>query len=200
MDTHLVVGLGNPGGKYSRNRQNVGFMFLDYLMDRLEGGSFSFQKALNGSRAKLRLSSEPIILLKPDTYMNRSGFSVSAAASYFKILSENIVICYDDVDIPFGNFRIRLKGSSGGHRGIASIIEQLGSRFVRIRIGIAPDDGKRGNLAGFVLSDFRDHELDVLKEVFDEIYRALEMIVAGRVSRAMNEFNRRSSKGHSDEE
>ena len=193
-DRWLVVGLGNPGREYEYNRHNVGFLFLDYLIQKLNGGNFTYQKALQGKRASVQMRRFPLMLLKPETYMNLSGHSVQAACSYFKILSENTVICYDDVDIPFGTFRIRVKGSSGGHRGIASIIEQMGAQFIRIRFGIRPTEGHTGNLAGFVLSDFRQDELDGLGELFDKAYKAIGLIVAGRADKAMNMFNRRPIK------
>ena len=193
-DRWLIAGLGNPGREYQYNRHNVGFLFLDYLIQKLKAGNFTYQKALQGQRASAQMRRFPLMLLKPDTYMNLSGHSVQAACSYFKILSQHTVICYDDVDIPFGTFRIRVKGSSGGHRGIASIIEQMGAQFIRIRFGIRPTEGRTGNLAGFVLSDFRQEELDGLGELFDKAYKALGLIVAGRADKAMNMFNRRPKK------
>ncbi len=165
-DRWLVTGLGNPGREYERNRHNVGFMFLDYVLKELGGGNFASQKALQGQRVSIQMGKTPLLLLKPGTFMNLSGYSVQAASSYFKILSEKTVICYDDVDIPFGTFRIRVKGSAGGHRGISSILEQMGPDFVRLRLGIKPEDGRRGNLAGFVLSDFRQEDMEALNEVF----------------------------------
>lgn len=191
MERWLVAGLGNPGSEYARNRHNVGFLFLDYLLQRLAAGSFSHQRAIQGERATARLKRTPLLLLKPQTFMNLSGASVQAALAYFKILSEHTVICYDDVDIPFGTFRIRLKGSSGGHRGIASIIEHLGPAFVRLRFGIKPEHGRTSNLANFVLSDFHQDELTALSGLFDEAFEALKLVVNGRGSLAMNKYNRR---------
>jgi len=193
MERWLVVGLGNPGSEYARNRHNVGFMFADHLLRVCGGGNFTFQRAVQGYRATTNLGRVPILLLKPDTYMNLSGHAVQGACSYFKILSEHTVICYDDVDIPFGTFRIRDKGSAGGHRGLASIIEQVGPEVVRIRFGIRPAAGRRGNLVGFVLSDFHPDELTALAECFDQSRGALQLIVAGRMDRAMNKFNKRAA-------
>ena len=192
METWLVAGLGNPGAEYACNRHNVGFLFLDYVAERLSAGSFTGQRALQGRRVTARLAGRSLLLLKPETYMNLSGASVAAALSYFKILSERAVICYDDVDIPFGSFRIRLKGSSGGHRGLESIIGHVGPDVVRLRFGIKPACGRRGRLADFVLSDFASSELQCLRDdIFPEAFDALKMIVSGRAAMAMNRYNRR---------
>ena len=188
----LVVGLGNPGREYDGTRHNVGFMFVEHLAEAFGGGGFTYQKALQGYRCRIRMGGADVVLLKPDTFMNLSGFSVQATASYFKILSQRTVICYDDVDIPCGLLRIRVRGSSGGHRGMASIIEQMGDdQFVRFRFGIRPADGRRGNLAGFVLSDFSSDEQALLPDLFGQAREAVGLVVAGRVSEAMNRYNRK---------
>ena len=192
----LVAGLGNPGRKYEQTRHNVGFMLVDRL-DRLHaGGGFGYQRGLKAYRSRIRIGGTDVILLKPDTYMNLSGVSVRAAASYFKILPQRTVICYDDVDISCGLLRIRVRGSAGGHRGMASVIEQLGDdRFVRLRLGIRPDGGWRGDLAGFVLAAFRSDEHDLIQRVLERAGEALELIVSGRVEEAMNRYNGRTGTG-----
>jgi len=174
----LVVGLGNPGREYDGTRHNVGFMFVEHLAEAFGGGGFTYQKALQGYRCRIRMGGADVVLLKPDTFMNLSGFSVQATASYFKI--------------PCGLLRIRVRGSSGGHRGMASIIEQMGDdQFVRFRFGIRPADGRRGNLAGFVLSDFSSDEQALLPDLFGQAREAVGLVVAGRVSEAMNRYNRK---------
>lgn len=187
----LVAGLGNPGSKYQVNRHNAGFLFLDYMAARLKAGTFNFQKALQGGKTTGKIGSVPVVLLKPDTFMNLSGHSVQGAISFFKILSENTIICYDDVDIAFGTFRIKNKGSAGGHNGLASVIDHIGPSVVRLRIGVGTDRPRSGGLAGYVLGDFSREELDNLADLFDDMYKALRMVVSGNVARAMNSYNRK---------
>ena len=188
----LVVGLGNPGDRYRRNRHNIGFMFADFLADRLGAPGFTRQRTIQGEKSSCRHQGDQIILLKPETYMNLSGHAVSAACAYYKILPRETVICYDDVDIPLGSLRIRVKGSAGGHNGVASIIEQVGASFVRLRLGIGPDgDRSRAGLAGYVLSDFHPDEQQALTDVFDGAFGALKLILAGKTNEAMNRYNRR---------
>jgi PTH1 family peptidyl-tRNA hydrolase len=187
----LVAGLGNPGSKYEVNRHNAGFLFLDYVAAKIKAGTFNFQKALQGGKATGNIGTVPVVLLKPDTFMNLSGHSVQGAISFFKILSENAIICYDDVDIPFGTFRIRNKGSAGGHNGLSSVIEHVGPSVIRFRIGVGTDRPRSGDLAGYVLGDFHREELDILADLFDDMYKALRMVVSGNVARAMNSYNRK---------
>jgi len=194
----LVAGLGNPGSKYRINRHNAGFLFLDYLSLKLKAGNFNYQKALSGQKVTARFGSVSAVLLKPDTFMNLSGNSVQGASSFFKILSENIIICYDDVDIPFGTFRIKYKGSAGSHNGLASVIEHLGPSVIRIRIGVGRDGPRSGSLAGYVLGDFTGDELDTLAELFDDMFKAVRMIVSGHLSKAMNRYNRKKKSASVD--
>ena len=195
----LVVGLGNPGNRYEVNRHNAGFLFMDYLADRLEAGKFNYQKGVSGNRLITRIGRVSTVLLKPDTFMNLSGHSVQKAISFFKILSENTVICYDDVDIPLGTFRVKYKGSAGGHNGLASIIEHVGPSVIRIRIGVGTDSPRSGGLAGYVLGDFSQDELNLLAGLFDDMFKALRMILSGNVSRAMNSYNRKKRSQSEDD-
>lgn len=190
----LVTGLGNPGRKYETNRHNAGFLFVDYVAAKINAGTFNFQKALQGGKATGNMGSVPVVLLKPDTFMNLSGHSVQGAISFFKILSENTIICYDDVDIPFGTFRIKNKGSAGGHNGLSSVIDHIGASVIRFRIGVGSDQPRSGDLAGYVLGDFHKEELDILSDLFEDMYKALRMVVSGNVARAMNSYNRKKTK------
>ena len=131
----LIVGLGNPGKEYENTRHNCGFMAIDYLAQDL--GVTINQAKFKGLYAKIKVEGEDVILLKPQTYMNLSGESVSEVMKFFKIDKEDVLVIYDDLDLPVGKIRIRANGSAGGHNGIKSLIAHLnGQDFKRIRIGI----------------------------------------------------------------
>lgn len=146
----LIVGLGNPGLKYKNTRHNAGFQAIDALADDM--GIRFVKKRFSGVTAEGRIGGEKVVLLKPHTYMNRSGDAVREAMTFFKIGGSDLIVMYDDVDLPFGRLRIREKGSAGTHNGMRSIVSAVGSGdFMRIRMGIgrAPE---RMDLADYVLA------------------------------------------------
>jgi PTH1 family peptidyl-tRNA hydrolase len=158
----LVVGLGNPGKEYEKTRHNVGWWVLDEVSKEL-GISFSREK-FNSLYGETKLNGEKVFFLKPLTYMNRSGESVSRFARFFKIEPKDILVIYDDLDLPLGKVRLRLKGSSGGHRGVQSVIESLGTQeFPRIRVGIGRPERKE-EVVDYVLSPFKEEELPLIEE------------------------------------
>ena len=178
----LLVGLGNPEPRYETTRHNAGFLILDLLGDE-HGFSWSReQSAFRGEIAKGNIWSEPCMMLKPMTFMNLSGQSVSRVAQYYKLSGEDLIVFYDDVDVPRGKVRARLGGGTGGHKGVKSIIECLGTdQFHRIKLGIGkpdqligedgsgnenPDEQSRREMdvSDWVLSQFTDGELKVLEE------------------------------------
>ncbi|MRI83383.1 MAG: aminoacyl-tRNA hydrolase [Nitratiruptor sp.] len=149
---HLIVGLGNPGEEYRLTRHNVGFMALDRLIDELD--PLPIQKShFHGALYK----KGSLLLLKPMTYMNRSGMSVEAVARFYKIDPANIIVIHDDLDLPLGALRFKQGGSSGGHNGLASIDERLGSDYVRVRIGIGRPR-ERSQVVSYVLAPFDTQE------------------------------------------
>lgn len=160
----LIAGLGNPGKEYEKTRHNSGFMAMDKLVDKLSNVTFS--EKWNALVAKVNINGENVLLMKPLTYMNESGHAVSQAVNYFHIDHEDILIMHDDMDLPTGAVRIRSKGSSGGQKGMKSIIEQLGtSDITRIRIGVGHSDrGEHEKVPDWVLSPVPKAE----QEVFDE--------------------------------
>ncbi len=179
----LVVGLGNPGPAYQITRHNVGFMVLDAMAKRLAlKGWEEFCQALV-------LKSEKISLAKPQTFMNLSGQSVSCLARQWQLLPEEILVVHDDLDLPLGRIKIVRSGGSGGHRGVASVIEHLGSRdFPRVKVGIGrPGPGK--SVSDYVLSPFEEQELKVVAEIIEKAAEAIETIVESGLERAMNIFN-----------
>ena len=171
----LIVFLGNKGEEYKFTRHNAGFLCADYLQKKWEFPEFEKKVKFNGKISEGILNGEKIIFLKPLTYMNLSGTSVQKIMDFYKIDPEDLLVIFDDKDMEFGSVRFRKKGSDGGHRGIRSLINCLGTdNFARIKIGIDSED-RKGTTADFVLSSFTEEELEyLLKEVF---WVAEEMIL-----------------------
>ncbi len=185
----LVVGLGNPGDKYRKTRHNIGFMFLDYLAEQ-SGAAFTDSR-WQTLVAKATLESGPCLLAKPQTYMNLSGQAVSRIASYHHLDSDHIVVVHDDMDLEPGRLKVVFDRGHGGHNGIRSIIEHLGTRrFVRMRVGIGrPPEYMAA--ADFVLSRFSGEEQRLLAEGFARMAEAVAVIDRQGAIAAMNICNRR---------
>ena len=186
-NTFLIVGLGNPGREYKGNRHNVGFMLVDRLTVRLNARLTRVQaKALVGS---VNYENSKIIFAKPQTYMNLSGQSIRGLARFYKLPLENMIVAYDDLDLPFGTLRIRPGGGPGGQKGLASAIESLGTKdFPRLRIGIGRPPG-RMDPSAFLLQDFSKADIPVLSEVLDRAAEAALTFVTEGLNAAMNKFN-----------
>lgn len=205
----LIVGLGNPGKKYENTRHNLGFMVVEKLgalweMGResaclparqgCEGGKWVFNKKF---KVEYCLSKTGVVLARPQVSMNVSGFAVIKLADFYKIKSEDIWIIHDDVDLPLGKIKIRLGGAAAGHRGVESIIAQLGiDRFVRFRLGINhPKKNvklkvKNSKLVeGYVLSRFRPGEKSTVKRMIKKAVEAIEVALEEGLEKAMNQFN-----------
>ena len=182
----LIVGLGNPGMEYEKTRHNAGFLLMDRLSDKL---GFSFDK--NKCRALYgiyRHKGDKIIIAKPQTYMNLSGQAVSSLMHYYDIPVEDLIVVHDDLDLPTGKLRLRMKGSSGGQKGMASIIDQLGtSESNRIRIGISND--KQLDTKDYVLGRFSNEEKKILDETLDKGADALIYAFDHRFDEVMSKFN-----------
>lgn len=195
----LIIGLGNPGTKYKNTRHNIGFMAVDYLSgaNSIKCSNLDF----NSQWGRGIICEREVILAKPQTFMNLSGKAVKALSDFFHKESEDIIVIYDDIDLELGTIRIRAKGSSGGHRGMESIIEQLGTKnFPRIRLGIGrPIDERqetRGkgqeDVADYVLSPFNSEEKTVLKQTLDKTKDAIDIILKDGIEKAMNRFNKKT--------
>ncbi|GAB4340518.1 MAG: aminoacyl-tRNA hydrolase [Candidatus Abyssubacteria bacterium] len=183
----IVVGLGNPGKKYAATRHNLGFMVADELASS-NGLSFS-QEKFKSKLAHGTVAGEDVIIAKPQTFMNLSGEAVGPLVRFYKIPPTNLLVVYDDVDITFGKLRLRPSGGSGGHKGIQSIIEHLGTEeFPRLRIGIrqehVPDE-----LSDYVLSEFGPEEKTELKRLIRTACKAVEAALSHSFQEAMNQFN-----------
>ncbi|GAF66517.1 peptidyl-tRNA hydrolase [Bacillus sp. TS-2] len=183
----LIVGLGNPGSKYEHTRHNIGFDIIDYCSEYfnipLDKSKF---KGVYGSGV---VNGEKIYLLKPLTYMNLSGESVRPLMDYYQIPLEDFVVIYDDLDLPVGKIRLRKKGSAGGHNGIKSLIQHLGTQeFNRIRVGIdRPQNGEA--IVSYVLGNYREEELDSIEDSVKQSTKAVEAWTKSTFLEVMNAFN-----------
>jgi PTH1 family peptidyl-tRNA hydrolase len=185
---YLIVGLGNPGRQYRKNRHNIGFLLVDRLAERLDV-SFSRLEA-KALVTKADYQELRLVLVKPQTYMNLSGQAVASLIKFYKIPLENLLVAYDDVDLPFGSQRLRPAGGSAGQKGMASIIERLGTQDIpRLRLGVGRPPG-RMEAADYVLQDFSSSEEPVLSESLERGVQSVLVFVTLGLEAAMNQFNR----------
>ncbi len=175
---HLIVGLGNPGTKYAKNRHNAGFM----LIDKLAAGN-NFSSKFDAHISQATFDGQKVLLMKPQTYMNLSGKSVLSAMAFYKIKPENIYVAYDDMDLALSKVRIQKSGGSGGHNGMKSIIGLIGQNFTRIRIGIGkPQFG----VTDHVLDDFSEDEMQHINAINNIIYENIGMLISQEFDKLMN--------------
>ncbi len=187
MTKFLIVGLGNPGREYAFNRHNVGFMAVDRLAKK-HGTAFTRRqgKALITS---INVEAHSVVLAKPQTYMNLSGDAVASLVRFYDLPLEQIMVCYDDLDLPVGAIRLRPQGGSAGQNGVQSIIEQLGTQnFPRLRLGIGRPPG-RMLAAAYVLHDFDKFDGEVMDMTLNKAVEAIEVFVVEGLNAAMNKFN-----------
>lgn len=191
-DTYLIIGLGNPGREYKDTRHNIGFMLIDHIAVRLNARGMKMQsKAIVISALH---EERKVILAKPQTFMNFSGQSVQGLLHFYKIPFENLLVAHDDLDIPLGTLRIRPTGGPGGQRGMASTIEQLGTKdFPRLRLGIGRPPG-RMDAKDYVLQDFSKDDMKLLPEVLEHGVDAALTFVTHGLNKAINQFNGDVSK------
>ncbi len=184
---YVVVGLGNYGEKYKNTRHNVGFMAIDYICRELnlEKGKSRW----SGNVWNTTIDGKRVLLVKPHTFMNRSGDCVAKITSYFKISPERVIVIYDDTALDTGRMRIRPKGTDGGHNGIKSIIHALASYDIpRIRVGITKPSGQFV-LADWVLGDFRATERKKIDAALPDVYDAIRLMLDEKIAEAMNKYN-----------
>lgn len=188
----LIVGLGNPGIEYQFTPHNIGFLAIDRIAERC--GVMVDNRHCKALTARARIGKEEVLLAKPETYMNLSGLSVIELVEKYEIdRQKDLIVVYDELDLPLGTIRIRERGSSAGHKGMESILGALGTESVpRMRLGIAPDhpvkDGSR-----YVLSQFRKSQLVALDEMLEKAADAVAVIFEEGIAAAMNRFNRKDS-------
>ncbi|MDJ0714416.1 MAG: aminoacyl-tRNA hydrolase [Prochloraceae cyanobacterium] len=195
----LIVGLGNPEAKYDKTRHNIGFEAIDRLA---RSWQFSWQenRRFQGKIAEgVFKRGKKIRLLKPLTYMNRSGQSVRAVLDWYKLPPESVLVIYDDMDLPVGRLRLRLSGSAGGHNGMKSIISHLGSQnFPRLRVGIGKTNGKKETVS-HVLGKFSPTETEIMSKILPMVQETVELSLTETVEKAMSLYNNRTVEAGSKE-
>jgi peptidyl-tRNA hydrolase, PTH1 family len=184
----LIAGLGNPGPRHERERHNIGWMVVDELARRRDA---SFRSKFNGRLAETRLGDDRVALLKPETYMNESGRSISSAARYYKVVPADVLVVHDDVDLEFGRLQARAGGGLAGHNGLRSISQAFGTpEFLRLRIGVGrPGRGDPRGVADFVLAPFELHE--DRDELVARAADAVETVISEGLEAAQRRFNER---------
>ncbi len=181
-----IVGLGNPGSQYKGTRHNVGFDVVDEIARR---GAVTFESApAQALIARWRRPEEPVLLVKPLTFMNLSGQAIGELARYFKIETADLIVVVDEVQLPLGKLRARQRGSAGGHNGLKSVIAHLGDEFARLRLGVGRGGDQR-NLADHVLSRFEKDEAAEVERMTTRAADAAEMFVTSGIEAVMNAFN-----------
>jgi PTH1 family peptidyl-tRNA hydrolase len=183
----MVVGLGNPGEKYAANRHNVGFMALDFLAR--DGGDTAWSALCHALVQRTTVEGRPVLLAKPQTFMNASGLAVRCLSMQLGLDPREILVIFDDVNLPFGKIRVRRRGSAGGHRGLQSVLEELNSHEVpRVRLGIGESE-MPPDLAEFVLADFAPERHAEVEEIIHRGASAVKTILNSGIARAMAIFN-----------
>lgn len=190
---HLVLGLGNPGRRYERTRHNAGFLVVDRLATR--HGTSLDRKHLGALVASVRIGEHPVVLAKPQGFMNVSGQPAASLRGYYKVANDDVVVVHDECDLPFGDVRVKKGGGAAGHNGVRDVAEKLGTQgFVRVRFGVGrPPEG--WDRADWVLSGFTSDEEARLDALVDRAADAVEAVVVQGVERAMNTFNTRAVSG-----
>ena len=185
----IIVGLGNPGAEYEKTRHNVGFLAVDYIAERC--GVRIDRAKFHALVTEATISGVRTLLMKPTTFMNNSGTAVSEAASFYKIAPERILVLHDEISFEPGLFRIRRRGSAGGHNGLKSIIEHLSSEgFPRIKIGVGQKPSPDYDLVDWVLGKFPKDALSAIEGRLPDISSATELMVRGEIDAAMNRFSK----------
>ena len=205
----LVVGLGNPGEKYGRTRHNIGFRAVDEFQRNNNFPEFSFSKKFQAEISEGILNNENLVVVKPRTFMNLSGKAVKSLIRNYKLEAKNLIIVHDDIDLPLGKIRVVKNRGAGGHKGVESIIHELGTKnFIRFRVGICPKSGKPKNPEKFVLqkpsevklSEARDEtkshrsfnksEEEITERIIKKTAKAVEILLKEGLEKTMNEFNK----------
>jgi len=204
MSYRLIVGLGNPGPEYEATRHNVGFRVIDHFAARLgfAPSDWKRERSLKGLLLQAthpNLDAGELLLLKPQTYMNESGASLQKTCSYFRVPPEEMIVIFDEINLPPGEVKASLSGSAGGHNGLADILRRIAPRFTRLRIGIGQKPRKEMDLADYVLGKFGAEEEALVSASMDRYTDCLERLLRDGPERAMNHINRRTIKDDSNQ-
>ncbi len=186
----LIIGLGNPGEKYSKTRHNAGFWFIDALAEKYSA-SFKTETKFSGEVAKVNIDGQPVWLLKPTTFMNRSGLAAHQITQFYKIPTENVLVAYDELDLPVGTARLKKSGGHGGHNGLRDIHAQISKEYYRLRLGIGhPGNSKK--VANYVLArPSQNDEIDIINAI-DRSLGVISQVVNGDFQKAMNSLHTES--------
>ncbi len=185
----IIAGLGNPGAQYDKTRHNAGFVAIDHIAEaagvRIDRAKF------HALTAEARIGNSRVLLMKPQTFMNNSGIAVAEASSFYKLSCEQVIVLHDEISFDPGIIRIRRKGSAGGHNGLKSIIEHLGSEnFPRVKIGVGKKPSPEYDLADWVLGKLPKNDSDAIMSRLSDIRGAVELILAGRIDDAMQSYSK----------
>ena len=188
IDLKVIVGLGNPGAKYTETRHNAGFWFVEQVA-RKYAGTFRNEKKFFGDVAKIAVDGKEIWLLKPETFMNRSGQSVKALMSFYRIDADQLLVAHDEIDLPPGTAKLKTGGGHGGHNGLRDIINQLGTKdFHRLRIGVG-HPGSKDQVVDFVLHNPSRPERDLIDRDIDDAVSVLPELASGALEQAMQKLH-----------
>jgi PTH1 family peptidyl-tRNA hydrolase len=191
----LIAGLGNPGPRYAATRHNIGFRAIDELARKCGVAESAFRDRFHGQIASARLGDAELLLLRPLTFMNESGRAVQAACTFYKIPPSSLIVAHDELDLPFGDVRMKKGGGDGGNRGIRSVSAALGPDYVRIRLGIGrPPPDFRGDPADFVLQAFPFAEQAGVDQMLSRATEAVSLFTTLGLEKAMNRINQRSPR------
>ncbi len=186
---YIIVGLGNPGKQYDKTRHNVGFNAIDYMADKY---AINLKKMKFSSlNEKCTICGKNVLLVKPQTFMNNSGEAVGAIARFYKLTTDRVIVLCDDISLPCGALRLRMKGSAGGHNGLKSINAHLGSEaYPRIKIGVGEKPSPDYDLADWVLSAPSAADTKLIEDRYGDVLKTVELLVQGKTDAAMNACNR----------
>jgi PTH1 family peptidyl-tRNA hydrolase len=192
LPLRIIVGLGNPGPEHQVTRHNVGFWFVD-LLARRHGAEFRDYRKYSGETARITIEGQELILLKPTTYMNRSGLSVRQISDFYKIVPDDILVAHDELDLPAGSVRLKHGGGHGGHNGLRDTIAHVGENFWRLRLGIG-HPGNKADVIDYVLTRAPRVEEDVILEAVNTAADSVPLILEQGAERAMTKLHSRAGK------
>jgi PTH1 family peptidyl-tRNA hydrolase len=192
LPLRIIVGLGNPGPEHQVTRHNAGFWFVDVLA-RTFGGEFRDYRKYSGETARVTISGKELILLKPTTYMNRSGLSIRQISDFFKVAPEDILVAHDELDLPVGSVRLKQGGGHGGHNGLRDTIAHIGEGFWRLRLGIG-HPGNKADVIDYVLTRAPRFEEDLILEAVNTAADSMPLVLEQGAERAMTKLHSRAGK------
>jgi PTH1 family peptidyl-tRNA hydrolase len=192
LPLRLIVGLGNPGPEHQATRHNAGFWFVDVLARR-HGGEFRDYRKYSGETARISIGGEEIVLLKPTTYMNRSGLSIRQLSEFYKIAADDILVAHDELDLPVGSVRLKHGGGHGGHNGLRDTIAQIGESFWRLRLGIG-HPGNKTDVIDYVLTRAPRSEEDLIMDAVNLAADCVPLLLEQGAERAMTKLHSRAGK------